>query len=63
MFMMINRRPVIASQFSSPCSSGSPLAGGFGEARLPLSTLSEFRDPLSLVESVFVDSNLDANME
>ena len=32
--------------FSSlPGSSGSPPSGGFGEARLPLSTLSEFPEP------------------
>ena len=31
--------------FSLPRSSGSPPAGGFGEARLPLSTLSEFPEP------------------
>ena len=30
---------------SSPCSSGSPPPGGFGEARLPLTTLSEFPEP------------------
>ena len=30
---------------SSPRSSGSPPPGGFGEARLPLTTLSEFPEP------------------
>ncbi len=30
---------------SSPCSSGSPPSGGFGEARLPLITLPEFSGP------------------
>ena len=40
------------SFFSWPCSSGSPPSDGFGEARLPLSTLSEFPEPPLLEASV-----------
>ena len=44
------------SFFSLPCSSGSPPSDGFGEARLPLSTLSEFLSPLSEAGSVISQS-------